>query len=131
MTNDPRLDFSFSGLKTALLYAVRDLGDDAAARAHGRSRGELSGSGRRTARRQAPPRDPPHRDWRAVALGGGVAANTLLRERVAELCEAEGLELKLVARELCTDNAAMIASAARFVEPTAYPGLPGVGRREA
>ena len=38
-----------------------------------------------------------------------------------ELCEAEGFELKLVPRELCTDNAAMIASAGRFVTPTPYP----------
>jgi N6-L-threonylcarbamoyladenine synthase len=44
-----------------------------------------------------------------------------LRDRVAELCAAEELELKLVARELCTDNAAMIASAARYIEPTPYP----------
>jgi N6-L-threonylcarbamoyladenine synthase len=60
-----------------------------------------------------------------VALGGGVAANSLLRERVADLCEAEGLELKLVARELCTDNAAMIGSAARFIEPTWFPDYLG------
>jgi N6-L-threonylcarbamoyladenine synthase len=60
-------------------------------------------------------------DWSAVALGGGVAANGLLRRRVEELCGAEGVRLKLVSPELCTDNAAMIASAARFVEPTPYP----------
>jgi N6-L-threonylcarbamoyladenine synthase len=121
MTNDPRLDFSFSGLKTALLYAVRDLGDEAArertadlaASFQAAVVGQLVAKLRRAIRRDD--------GWRAVALGGGVAANTPLRERVAELCEAEGLELKLVARELCTDNAAMIASAARFIEPTAYP----------
>ena len=139
MTNDPRLDFSFSGLKTALLYAVRELGDDGRARAPRRPRRELSGRGRRPAGGEAAPRRPRRqpappqrrrRRWDAVALGGGVAANSLLRERVAELCEAEGLELKLVARELCTDNAAMIASAARFVEPTPYPGLPRLGRAQ-
>jgi N6-L-threonylcarbamoyladenine synthase len=125
MTNDPRLDFSFSGLKTALLYAVRDLGDEAA-----RARtadlaasfqtavvGQLVAKLRRALRRDG--------SWRAVALGGGVAANTLLRERVGELCEAEGLEFKLVPRALCTDNAAMIASAARYLEPTPYPGYLG------
>jgi N6-L-threonylcarbamoyladenine synthase len=122
MTNDPRLDFSFSGLKTALLYAVRDLGEEAArertadlaASFQAAVVGQLVAKLRRAIRRD--------RDWRAVALGGGVAANTPLREEVSELCKAEGLELKLVARELCTDNAAMIASAARFLEPTAYPG---------
>ena len=40
---------------------------------------------------------------------------------MAELCAAEGLELKLVPGELCTDNAAMIASAARFLEPAPFP----------
>ena len=77
---------------------------------------------RRAARGGSKRHRDPDAAWRAVALGGGVAANTLLRERVGELCEREGLELKLVARELCTDNAAMIASAARFLEPTPYPG---------
>jgi N6-L-threonylcarbamoyladenine synthase len=122
MSNDPRLDFSFSGLKTALLYAVRDLGDEAAAERtadlaasfQAAVVGQLVSKLRRAVRRD--------RSWRAVALGGGVAANTLLRDRVAELCAAEELDLKLVARELCTDNAAMIASAARYLEPTGYPG---------
>jgi N6-L-threonylcarbamoyladenine synthase len=130
MTDDPRLDFSFSGLKTALLYSVRELGAEGAL---GR-RADLAASFqaavvdqllvklRRAARGGTRRRRLPGGGWRAVALGGGVAANTQLRRRVGELCEHEGLELKLVAPELCTDNAAMIASAARFVEPVAYPG---------
>ncbi|MQA74111.1 MAG: tRNA (adenosine(37)-N6)-threonylcarbamoyltransferase complex transferase subunit TsaD [Solirubrobacterales bacterium] len=133
MTNDPRLDFSFSGLKTSLLYAVRELGPERAAE----RRADLAASFqaavvdqllvklRRAARGGSKRRRLPGGGWRSVALGGGVAANGLLRERVAELCEREGLELKLVARELCTDNAAMIASAARFCEPTPYPGYLG------
>jgi len=52
-----------------------------------------------------------------LALGGGVAANGALRERFQEL----GVELAVPARELCTDNAAMIASAARFRDPLPYP----------
>ena len=52
-----------------------------------------------------------------LALGGGVAANARLRERCAGL----GVELKVPPRELCTDNAAMIASAARWVEPLRFP----------
>jgi N6-L-threonylcarbamoyladenine synthase len=56
-----------------------------------------------------------------VALGGGVAANGPLREAVAALCERRGVALKLVPIELCTDNAAMIGSAARFAEPIPYP----------
>jgi N6-L-threonylcarbamoyladenine synthase len=133
MTDDPRLDFSFSGLKTALLYAVRELGEEGTAA----RRADLAASFqaavveqllvklRRAARGGTRRRRLPGGGWRAVALGGGVAANTLLRERVAELCDREGLQLKLVARELCTDNAAMIGSAARYLVPTSYPAYLG------
>lgn len=129
MANDPSLDFSFSGLKTALLYAIRDLGEEEARR----RRADLAASFqaavvdqlvarlRRAARGGSRRRRLPGGGWSAIAIGGGVAANSLLRARVGELCEREGIELKLVAPELCTDNAAMIGSAARFIEPTAFP----------
>src|SRR5690606_10047875 len=57
-----------------------------------------------------------------LAVGGGVAANALLRERLARI----GVPTHVPPRELCTDNAAMIASAARYVAPLApgeYLGL--------
>jgi N6-L-threonylcarbamoyladenine synthase len=120
MTRDPGLDFSFSGLKTALLYAIRDLGDSEVER----RRADIAASyqaavvGQLTSKLE---RGLEVGDWEAVALGGGVAANSLLRERVAVLCEERGLRLKLVPGELCTDNAAMIASAARFLDATPYP----------
>ena len=120
MANDPRPDFSFSGLKTALLYAVRELGGHRTAE----RRADLAASfqaavvGQLTAKLR---RALDHGDWDSVALGGGVAANGLLRDRVRELCVSRDLALKLVPGELCTDNAAMIASAARFIEPTPYP----------
>jgi tRNA N6-adenosine threonylcarbamoyltransferase len=120
MSRDPRLDFSFSGLKTALVYLCRDLGVEGV----GRSRADLAASfqaavvGQLTAKlKRALKKD----DWKAVALGGGVAANGPLREAVAALCEEGGVNLKLVPLELCTDNAAMIGSAARFAEPLPYP----------
>ena len=56
-----------------------------------------------------------------VALGGGVAANSELREAAAELCAGLGVGLHVPPPELCTDNAAMIAAAARFTAPLAYP----------
>ena len=120
MSGDPGLDFSFSGLKTALLYAVRKLDEGEVER----RRADLAASyqtavvGQLVARLE---RALGAGEWEAVALGGGVAANALLRERAGQLCAERGLRLKLVPVELCTDNAAMIASAARFLEPAPYP----------
>jgi tRNA N6-adenosine threonylcarbamoyltransferase len=120
MARDPGLNFSFSGLKTALLYTIRGL---SATELQSR-RADLAASYQAAVVEQlAAKLERALQDggWDAVALGGGVAANSLLRERTAELCEAAGVRLKLVPGELCTDNAAMIASAARFLEPAPYP----------
>jgi N6-L-threonylcarbamoyladenine synthase len=121
MTRDPGLDFSFSGLKTALLYAIRGLdeGELERRRADIAACYQAAVVGQLVAKIE---RGLASRDWQALALGGGVAANSLLRERTAALCEKRGLRFKLVPAELCTDNAAMIASAARHLEPTQYPG---------
>jgi len=105
-------DFSFSGVKTALLYAVRELGDELAER-----RADLAASYQRAIVRALVERTRQAADeLRAgrIAVVGGVAANSELR---ASLPEATAAPLAL-----CTDNAAMIGSAARFVEPVAYPG---------
>jgi N6-L-threonylcarbamoyladenine synthase len=56
-----------------------------------------------------------------LALGGGVAANSELRERTAALCAELAVDLWVPPVALCTDNAAMIAGASRFAEPLAYP----------
>ena len=108
----PGLDFSFSGLKTALLYAVRDLGADEL----GRRRADLAASYQRAIVRALVGRAKAAADQLGadrIAVVGGVAANSELR---AALPDAAFAPLAL-----CTDNAAMIASAARFVEPIAYP----------
>ncbi|MBN8866941.1 MAG: tRNA (adenosine(37)-N6)-threonylcarbamoyltransferase complex transferase subunit TsaD [Solirubrobacterales bacterium] len=120
MSRDPGLGFSFSGLKTALVYLCRDLGEegtverapDLAAGFQAAVVDQLATKVRRALDAEA---------WPAVALGGGVAANGPLREAVASLCEQRGIPFKQVSRELCTDNAAMIGSAARYSEPLAYP----------
>ncbi len=57
-----------------------------------------------------------------LAVGGGVAANGVLRRRLRGL----GATLHVPARVLCTDNAAMIASAARFAEQLPYPRYLGL-----
>ena len=116
------LDFSFSGLKTSLLYVIRDLGTDAESQA-----ADLAASYQRAIvdalverTRAALGREGLER----LAIGGGVAANSELRAAV------EGLDAKVWVPpvELCTDNAAMIAGAARFLEPRRVPALPGPRR---
>jgi len=120
MARDPGLDFSFSGLKTALVYRCRELGPEGVAE----RRADLAASfqaaviGQLTAKLK---RALKRGEWGAVALGGGVAANGPLREAVAALCERQGVRLKLVPRALCTDNAAMIGSAARYAPRIRYP----------
>ena len=116
------LDFSFAGLKTALLYKLRELGGGRlppekipeAVRADLAASYQAAIVEALVARVQ---RGLERTGLQRLALGGGVAANGLLRQRAAEL----GVELSIPARELCTDNAAMIASAARFVEALPYP----------
>jgi N6-L-threonylcarbamoyladenine synthase len=106
------LDFSFSGLKTALLYAVRDLGPDELAE----RRADLAASYQRAIVRalvEQTQRAVERVRVDAVAVVGGVAANSDLRR---------GLPGAVFAPlELCTDNAAMIASAGRFVDPIPCP----------
>ena len=112
----PGLDFSFAGLKTALLYKVRELGERDAERL----RADLAASYQRAiveallirvrrAIRQA--------GATRLAIGGGVAANGRLRDALATL----GVEVEVPPRALCTDNAAMIASAARYSQQLAFP----------
>jgi len=113
----PGLDFSFAGLKTALLYKVRDLGEDEA-RAR---RADLAAAYERAiveALVDRVTRALEQTGLDRLALGGGVAANRLLRERAAPLAG----EVHVPPPELCTDNAAMIASAARFVPAVPSPG---------
>ncbi len=108
----PGLDFSFSGLKTALLYAVRDLGEAEVER----RRADLAASYQRAIVRALVQRLREAADvtgFERLAVVGGVAANSELR---AALSEATFAPL-----DLCTDNAAMIASGARFVEAVPYP----------
>ena len=103
----PGLDFSFSGLKTALLYQVRELGAEELER----RRADLAASYQRAIVRALVERTAAAAEQVGadrVAVVGGVAANSELR---ASLPEAA-----LAPLALCTDNAAMIASAARYVE---------------
>ena len=110
------LDFSFAGVKTALLYKLRELSEQE----REQRAGDLAASYQaaivesllsRTERALAATGSE------RLAVGGGVAANGELRRRLGEL----DVELHVPERALCTDNAAMIASAARFGEQLEYP----------
>jgi N6-L-threonylcarbamoyladenine synthase len=107
----PGLDFSFSGLKTALLYAVRDLPPQELER----RRADLAASYQRAivGALVARVREAAEQIRLPVAVVGGVAANSELRAALPAAA--------LAPLELCTDNAAMIASAARYVPPLEYP----------
>jgi N6-L-threonylcarbamoyladenine synthase len=113
----PGLDLSFSGLKTALLYAVRDLEPvELEAR-----RADLAASYQRAIVRALVGRLRAAAEatgLERIAVVGGVAANSELR---AALPDAAFAPL-----QLCTDNAAMIASCARFVEALPYPRYLGL-----
>jgi N6-L-threonylcarbamoyladenine synthase len=111
------LDFSFAGVKTALLYRVRDLGEEQAAA----RRADLAASYQHaivTALAERCERALAQSGGDRLAIGGGVAANGPLRDRLAGLA---GVTLGIPPRELCTDNAAMIASAGRYVEALRFP----------
>ncbi len=123
MTRQPGLDFSFSGLKTALVYRVRELGHAAEAEAANLAAGFQSAVVEQLCSRLD--RALREGNWRSVALGGGVAANSLLRERAEVVCAKHGATLKLVAPALCTDNAAMIGAAAAHLPATPYPDYLG------
>jgi len=103
---DDGYDFSFSGLKTAVVNYVRKHPDvsseDVAASFQAAVVDVLVTKARRAAAEVGAT---------GIVLGGGVAANSLLREELLEVCEVDGIQGFLPSRAMCTDNAAMIAAA--------------------
>ncbi len=103
---DDGFDFSFSGLKTSVLNYVRKHPDvtsaDVAASFQTAVVDVLVTKARRAAAAVGAT---------GIVLGGGVAANSLLREQILETCERDGIQGFLPSRSMCTDNAAMIAAA--------------------
>jgi len=102
---DDGLDFSFSGLKTAVVNYVRKHPDvttaDVAASFQQAVVDVLVSKARRAAAQVGA---------RGLVLAGGVAANSALREQALDACTADGLRAFLPSRAMCTDNAAMIAA---------------------
>jgi len=115
------LDFSFAGLKTALLYTIRELGPDAAAERAADLAASFEAAIVESLLVRAE-RALERTGLDRLAVGGGVAANRELRRRLVEL----GAQVHVPEPELCTDNAAMIASAARYGRVLAYPHYLGL-----
>lgn len=120
LKRSPRLDFSFSGVKTALYYLLRDMSADERERraadvaaAYRRAIVEaLASKTIAAAQREGVP---------TVAVTGGVAANSLLRRRLTELGSRQGLRVIVPPLAYCTDNAAMIGAAALAGPRVEYP----------
>jgi N6-L-threonylcarbamoyladenine synthase len=109
LAGEPGYDFSFSGLKTAVLRALRS--DPAPDPADLAASFQDAVANHLVSRTSAALRD---HGPAAVLLGGGVAANRLLRDRLGGVAEAAGIPLFVPPPDLCTDNAAMIACAGAY-----------------
>jgi len=113
-------NFSFSGLKTAVLYAARGLpGPDQLSQTPAANVSDLAASFQqavvdvlifkcRAALKKI--------GYQRLCVGGGVAANRLFRQKLTSMCQRHGYELLIAAPDLCTDNAAMAAIAWEYLE---------------
>ena len=113
----PGLDYSFSGLKTSFLYTVRDgLARDPDFIE--RNRADLAASIQRaiieTLLHKLGLAADAHPEVKQVAIGGGVSANSGVRQAIGEFCDRRGLRAWIPPRQFTTDNAAMVAIAGYF-----------------
>jgi len=129
MLHEPHLDFSFSGLKTAVLYTLQR-------EKEGFSVPDLAASFQQAVIEilvQKTLRAVRQTGHRRIGLSGGVSLNLALREALNTACQSEGLELSVASPGFCADNAAMIAFAALLrhlageqssLEDDIHPNLP-------
>lgn len=124
MLDEPGYDFSFSGLKTSVLYYLRKHTQhsvpDVCASFQEAAVDVLVGKTVRAARETGA---------RTVSAAGGVSVNSRFREKLAAACQRDGLRLLLAPPSLCADNAAMIAALAFYKSASdfALDVVPSVG----
>ena len=122
------LDFSFSGLKTSLLYKLKKMDEDVVRDEYlhlaAGYEAAVVGALRRKLLRAADLQGAS-----SIVVAGGVAANGLLRRTLEEECDRSGLELVIPPPELCTDNAAMIGAAAPRSDALPFPDYLGLNAR--
>jgi len=120
MLDRESLDFSFSGVKTAVLYYCRGQDMKGADRVASMTEQEIADI---AASFQAAvvdvlvektKRAADRTNAKTVLLGGGVAANSVLREALSQMCQQNERRLLVAPKPLCTDNAAMVASLAYY-----------------
>ncbi|MFQ5708385.1 MAG: tRNA (adenosine(37)-N6)-threonylcarbamoyltransferase complex transferase subunit TsaD [bacterium] len=110
---DASLDFSYSGLKTAVLYSLQSL----SAEQRRQTRAHIAASFQAAAVAVLVDNSLAALKRRAIdqlVLAGGVASNSLLRQRLAAASQTLGFQLFIPPPDLCTDNGAMIAKAGAF-----------------
>lgn len=119
MLKRPGLDFSFSGLKTAVLYAARGVpGPDQLSATPAERVPDLAASFQEAVVDvlvKKALRALKRTGYRRLCVGGGVAANGPFRSRLQQECEARSIDLSVAPPELCTDNAAMAAIAWEYL----------------
>jgi N6-L-threonylcarbamoyladenine synthase len=124
------LNFSFSGLKTSLLYRLKELDEEAVAAALPDLAASYESAVVEALVRKLV-RAAELQEAGSLVLAGGVAANARLRYRLGEECESRGLGFVIPPPDLCTDNAAMIGAAALYTPEHAYPDYLSVGARSS
>lgn len=122
------LDFSFSGLKTSLLYRLKELDESAVREALPDLAASYESAVVEALVRKLV-RAAEMREAGSLVVAGGVAANVRLRSRLGEECGERGLGLVIPPPALCTDNAAMIGAAALYTPALDHPEYLSVNAR--